>query len=71
MRSAELEIGAVDRVKLPSRQDRHVAWRQFHMHELARFAPLALNLARALPIQRMPAILDDDILPDMGRMTAR
>ena len=29
------------------------------------------NTTHAPPVQRMPAILDHNILPDMGRMTAR
>ena len=41
------------------------------MHELARGAPFALNATRALPIKWVPPIVDHDILPDMGRMTAR
>src|SRR5262245_40972725 len=41
------------------------------MHELTRSAPLTLNATHAPCVQRMPAIADDDILPDMGRMTAR
>jgi hypothetical protein len=68
---ANLETGAIDRIELPRRQDRHGARRQLHVHELARCAPLALNTTRAPSVQWMPAIVDDNILPDMGRMTAR
>ena len=32
---------------------------------------LTVVLANAAPIQRMPAIMDHDLLPDMGRMTIR
>jgi hypothetical protein len=71
LRGAHLETGAIDRVELPPRQYRHGARRQFHVHELTRTAPLALNAAHAPPIQWMPTIVDHDILPDMGRMTAR
>jgi hypothetical protein len=66
---ANLETGAIDRIELPSRQDRHDARRQLDVHELARCAPLDLNATRPLPAQRMPAIVNNDILPDMGRMT--
>jgi hypothetical protein len=41
------------------------------MHELTRRTPLTLNATHRPPVQRMPAIMDDYILPDMGRMTAR
>ena len=71
LRRADLDAGAIDRVELPRRQDRHDARRQLDVHELTRRTPLALNATRAPPVQRMPAIVDDDILPDMGRMTAR
>jgi hypothetical protein len=48
-----------------------IGWNAHDVYELARRAPLDLNAARALPTQGMPAIMDGDILPDMGRMTAR
>jgi hypothetical protein len=61
---------AVDRVELPGRQNGYDAGRQLHVHEVTRCTSLALNLSGALPVQRMPTILDDDIQPDMGRMDA-
>jgi hypothetical protein len=69
LRRTDLETGAIDRVELPRRQDCHDAKRQLDVHDLTRCAPLALNAAHALTAQRMPAIMDDDVLPDMGRMT--
>ena len=68
---ADLEASAIDRVELPRRHDRHDARRQLDVDELARCTPLALNATRTPPKERMPAIVDHDILPDMGRMTAR
>lgn len=41
------------------------------MYELAHHPALVLDATRTAPVERMPAILDDDILPDMGRMNAR
>jgi hypothetical protein len=41
------------------------------VHQLTRCAPLALNTTHPLSVQRMPAIVDHNVLPDMGRMTAR
>jgi hypothetical protein len=71
LRCADLETRAVDRIKLPRRQNRHDARRQLDVHELARCAPLDLNVTGALSVQRMPTIVDNNFLPDMGRMTAR
>jgi hypothetical protein len=70
-RRADLQARAIDGVKLPRRQDRHGAGRQLHVHDITGCAPLALNTTHAPPVQRMPAIMDYDILPDMGRMAAR
>ena len=69
LRCADLQTGAVDRVELPRRQNRHGAGRQLHVHQLTRCAPLALNTTHPPSVQRMPAIVDHNILPDMGRMT--
>ena len=41
------------------------------MHQLTRCTSLALNATHPPSVQRMPAISDHNILPDMGRMTAR
>jgi hypothetical protein len=68
---ADLEASAIDRVELPRRHDRDDARHQLDVDELARCTPLALNATRTPPKERMPAIVDHDILPDMGRMTAQ
>jgi hypothetical protein len=70
-RSPDLEAGAIDRVELPRRHDRDSARRQLDMDERARCALLTLNATHTPPKQRMPRIVDNDILPDMGRMTVR
>jgi hypothetical protein len=67
----DLEAGTIDRIDLPRGHDRYIARCQLNVYELARRTPLDLNAARASPTQGMPAIVDGDILPDMGRMTAR
>ena len=71
LRRANLESHAIDRIELPRGQDRHDPWRQLDMHEFTRRASLHFDARRVPPMQRMPAILDHDLLPDMGRMTVR
>jgi len=71
LRRAHFEAGAIDWIKLPGRQDRHHARRQLDVDKLARRAPLDLKPTCSPPVKRMPAIVDDGIRPDMGRMTAR
>jgi hypothetical protein len=39
------------------------------MNEAAGLARLARFNAKSLAMERMPAIVDDSFLPDMGRMT--
>ena len=71
LRCPDLEAGAIDRVELPRRYDRDSTRRQLDMDDRACCALLTLNAARTLPKQRMPRIVDNDVLPDMGRMTVR
>ena len=67
----DLEAGTDDGIELPGRKHGNDAGHQLDMHELARCAPLILNAPRPLPEQRMPTVLHDDILPDMGTKTFR
>lgn len=71
LRCPDLEAGAIDRVELPRRHDRDSARCQLDMDERARCPLLTHNAARTPPKQRMPRIVNNDILPDMGRMTVR
>jgi hypothetical protein len=41
------------------------------MNGLAASAPLDILALNAAPIESVPAIMDLDLLPDMGRMTRR
>ena len=41
------------------------------MDDIAAGAPLDILAAKAAPIKCVPAIMDLDLLPDMGRMTGR
>jgi hypothetical protein len=39
------------------------------MNDLTGGPSLAILTTNALPIERMPTVVDHDLLPDMGRMT--
>ena len=71
LRCPDFKAGAIDRIELPRRHDRDSARRQLDMDERACCALLTQNAADTPPKQRMPRIMDNDILPDMGRMTVR
>lgn len=71
LRRADLQARAIDWIELPSLHDRYYTRLQLDMCELARCTPLALNAPNTLPIKRVPTIVDHDILPDMGSMTAQ
>jgi len=68
-RGAELHPGAGDRVEHPRRDDRDHAGRHLDVHEATGEAILAVVPPDAPPVQRMPAVVNDSFLPDMGRMT--
>ena len=68
-RRAEFHPGAGDRVEHPSRDDRDHAGRHLDVHEAAGEAILAVVPPDAPPVQRMPAVVNHNLLPDMGRMT--
>ena len=68
-RRAELHPGAGDRVEHPRRDDRDHAGRHLDVHEATGEAILAVLPPDAPPVQRMPGVVNDSLLPDMGRMT--
>jgi hypothetical protein len=41
------------------------------MNDIAAGAPLDILAAKAAPMECVPAVMDLDLLPDMGRMTGR
>ena len=68
-RRAEPHPGAGDRVEHPRRDDRGHAGRRLDVHEATGETILAVVPPDAPPVQRMPAVVNYDLLPDMGRMT--
>ena len=67
---ADLETDADDRIELPRRQNRHDARGQLDVHELSRGTPLAYDAPNTLTVKWVPGIMNNSVLPDMGRMTA-
>jgi hypothetical protein len=70
-RRAEPQPSAGGRIEHPVRHDGDDARSDFDMDDLAVRPPLAVVPPQAAAIQRMPAIVDDHLTPDMGRMTPR
>ena len=61
--------GADDRIEHPGRDRDHRAGGRLNMDELTGPAPLAVERMNAASEEWVPTIVDDDIPPDMGRMT--
>ncbi|MBK3734262.1 hypothetical protein GAY29_14320 [Azospirillum brasilense] len=70
-RCAEFHAGANDRVQHPIGQHRDDAGRRLDESETAGGARLAPLHPDATAMQRVPAVMDVNILPDMGRMDGR
>jgi hypothetical protein len=68
---ADLHACARDRIEHPRRYNRDDAGRRFDLHEPPGETLLAAAEANATPEEGMPAIMDHDFLPEMGRMTRR
>ena len=68
---ADLHACARDRIEHPRRHNRDDAGLRFDLHEPPGDTLLAAAEANATPVEGMPAIMDHDFLPDMGRMTRR
>src|SRR3954453_14895996 len=68
---ADLHARARNRIEHPRRYNRDDAGLRFDLHEPPRATLLTAAEANATPIEGMPAIMDHDFLPDMGRMTRR
>lgn len=70
-RRPQLHPGTSGGIEHPCRDDHDVAGRHFDMNNLAAGAPLDVLTSNSPPIQRMPAVMNLNLLPDMGRMTVR
>jgi hypothetical protein len=57
-------------VEHPCRSDQDVAGSHLDMNNFTDRTPLDALSSNPPPIQRMPAVMDLNFLPDMGRMTA-
>ncbi|MDF2974623.1 MAG: hypothetical protein K0R61_5073 [Microvirga sp.] len=68
---ADVHPCADDWIQHPCLYGRDHSRRRFDMDKFTGSAVLTVVPANAAPIQRMPAIMDHDLLPDMGRMTLR
>jgi hypothetical protein len=68
---AKHQAGAMHRIELPARDQTYTAGRQIDMGDAAITATLKLDATHPLPIKRMPAIMDNNICPNVGRMAAR
>jgi hypothetical protein len=67
-RRADLHADASRYVEHPCGQDRHDAGQHLDVDEPARLAVVGPLDPDATAEQRMPAVMDDSVLPDMGRM---
>jgi len=71
LREADLDGAAIDWVELPGRHHRDNAGLELELSDRSGCPLLNQNTTRAPAAQRVPWILNNGILPDMGRMTAR
>jgi hypothetical protein len=62
-------LHAGDRIQHPRGHDDDHAGTGLDMHEASGLAFLRVVPAKAPAVERMPAVVHHDVLPDMGRMT--
>jgi len=70
-RRADLHSGASHRIQHPRCDHRNHAGCCLDIDEAASDALLAAKAPDATPVKGVPAIMNLDLLPDMGRMTGR
>jgi hypothetical protein len=70
-RRTDRHAGAGGGIKYPCRHHDDHAGRHLDVSDLATSAPFYILVPNAAPIECVPAIMDLDLVPDMGRMTER
>ena len=70
-RRADLHAGAGHRIQHPRRHQGDHAGHRLDIDIVATAALLAVVQTDTTPVERMPAVVDLNFLPDMGRMTGR
>ncbi len=69
-RRSQLHPGTSAGVEHPRRYDQDVAGSHLDMNNITDRAPLDILSSNLAPVQRVPAVVNLNFLPDMGRMTA-
>jgi hypothetical protein len=69
-RCAKVHAGADAGVEHPDRKYRYDTRRELNMDDAAAGALLAVMRTNSSAVERMPAVVNLNFLPDMGRMTA-
>jgi hypothetical protein len=67
-RSAEVHCRANGRIKHPSGKDDRHTWFSLNDNDLSPRSPFGIELPDLATMQRVPAIMNLNLLPDMGRM---
>lgn len=62
--------GASGGIEHPCRHDKNDAGRHLDVNHFAAGTPLDILSSNPASIQRVPAVMNLNLLPDMGRMTA-
>lgn len=68
-RGSEPHPGADGGVEHPRRHHNNLAGRHFHVNDIAAGAPLSVMASEPPSVERVPSVMNLDLLPDMGRMT--
>jgi len=66
---ADLHARTSNRVQHPGRNHRDDARRHFNVDHITLGMALTVMTAQSAPAQRVPPVIYDNLLPDMGRMT--
>jgi|SRR5690242_6222303 hypothetical protein len=69
-RHPQLHSGTCRGIEHPCRYDQDVAGSHLDVNDVPAGAPLDILSSNPAPIQRVPAVMNLNFLPDMGRMTA-